>query len=214
MQLTDLEPIHIDEYANTGAVLGFVSSKKDMDPFIYLEYAKEDISEDRSQRAFINAVGNAKRAFHFQVDMICNAFGWGKIWGKKQSNFSHKLDYVAKCGVVSPNILRKLNQVRNKVEHDYVVPSEEEAEDYIDIVELFLMATKIIIQGFPEQFDLELMRDEHYDQSLNLPEQIYVKITMENGGIVLSSGEGKRSFDVTDADYFDWLSVLIVNYLR
>lgn len=117
MKLLELKPIHIDEYASSGVSYGFVSAKNDVYPFSYLEYAKEDIAEDQSRRTLINAIGNAKRAFHFQVDLICKAFGWEHLNGKRNSNFSEKLDFLAKCGVVSPNILRKLNRVHNKVEH-------------------------------------------------------------------------------------------------
>jgi len=214
MKLADLMPIHIDEYASLGGSYGYVSSKKDVHPFTYLDFAKEDMEEEGSRRALINAVGNAKRAFHFQVDLISKSFGWEQLNGKRNSNFSEKLDFLAQCGVVSPNILRKLNRVRNKVEHDYVVPTQDEVEDYIDVVELFLLATKTVTETFPEEIELELMEDEYYDSSLNLPKNIHVRLALETGGIVFATSDEERRLAIKDPEYFEWLAPIIRNTLR
>ncbi len=157
----------------------------------------------------VNAVSNAKRAFHFQTDRLCIAYGWKKLHKNKNSSFPEKLKYLELCGILSPNILRKLNAKRNEIEHDYYIPKKEEVEDYIDIVELFLMATKELLDSFPEQVDYCLMKDEDYDASLNLPDEITIIIKMEKGIIELRQKTKVVKKTTEDNDYFTWLSAIM-----
>ena len=209
-----MKPEHLYEYCAMGSYQEPMQNAKDIYPFYYLEYAKEDIEDGKDKRNIINAVGNAKRAFHFQVDIICDTFAWSKINGKKSVNFPKKLEYLGSCGILSPNILKKLNTTRNKVEHDYHIPSIDEVEDYIDIVELFLMATNKIVYEFPTSFDLELMEDEDKDQTLNLPKMLCAEIKINEGEFTIKSDKESRSFIYTDIDFYDWLKILMQRYLR
>lgn len=213
VELNELFPDHIDNYFALSTEYDFYSGKQNVLPYTYLEHAKNDRSEGDDARGLINAVGNAKRAFHLQVEMLCDAFGWAAVFGRKQANFGVRLDFLAKCGVVSPNILRKLNTTRNKVEHDYVVPDPVQVDDYIDIVELFLMATKDLLDRFPKRIEYELMKDECYDESLDLPEFVAIEITMISGGIKLEARNATLSLALNDPKYFDWLSAVIRHYV-
>lgn len=214
MNILEMMPEHIAEYIDNGGVTSFVPSKKGVYPVSYLEYAKEDISTEISRRTIVNALSNAKRAFHFQVDIICDSFGWAKYKKSRNSGFPAKLEYLSKCGIISPNILLKLNRVRNTVEHEYSAPSEEELRDYIDIVELFLMATKILTDQYPETIYFDLMRDEDYDTKLELPESVIAKITMYEGGLELSGNNEARIIAIDDSDYYSWLAAVVSAYLR
>ena len=46
--------------------------------------------------------------------------------------------------ILHPQIIRRLNYIRNKLEHDYEAPNYTEAENYVDIIELFLVATSVL----------------------------------------------------------------------
>lgn len=129
-----------------------ISPKEYPYPKTYLDFAYADLEGQNSERSRVNVVSNAKRALHYQVDLISEAYGFQTL--KANNSFPEKLDFCVRCGVVGPKILRKLNRLRNSVEHDYYIPSREEAEDYVDIVELFLSATDHFIYKFP--VDLEL----------------------------------------------------------
>jgi len=48
---------------------------------------------------------------------------------------------LREIGVVAPKVLERLNKIRNRIEHDYYCPTIEEANDFIDVVELFPYAT-------------------------------------------------------------------------
>lgn len=209
MLITDLKPEHIAEYFQNSASWGYYTDRRGVLPSTYLDYSRDDIAESQTPRSLINAVGNAKRAFHLQVERLCDAFAWKTQGGRRNASFGTRLDYLGKCGVVSPNILRKLNATRNKVEHDYLAPTAEQVEGYVDIVELFLMATKTLLDQFPNCIYYELMKDDDYDSSLELPEEVIVEIKMVEGGITLASGGATKSLAQSDAEYFPWLSALV-----
>lgn len=213
MLLVDIAPEHIAEYYPICKSYGYYSCRRDVLPSTYLEYARADALELDEPRFRINAVGNAKRAFHLQVEILCDAFGWKAQGGRKGANFGQLLDYLGKCGVLSPNILRKLNSTRNKVEHEYLIPSMDQVEDYVDIVELFLMATKSLLDHFPDSVDYELMEDDQCDSALGLPKNLTANIKMTEGGIVLMSEGERRSIEASSPGYFSWLHALVRHYL-
>lgn len=116
-------------------------------PIDYLEFARQDIDVNDSDRSRINAYSNAKRALHFQIDLLIDAFG---INSSNNLSFPRKLDLCEKSGITTPKILKKINLLRNKVEHDYLVPEKSEVEDAIDVVELFLNSTNRFFCRFPD----------------------------------------------------------------
>lgn len=213
MQLSELKAEHLGNYFQTSASYGYYSDRRDAYPSTYLQYARDDQAEGNDARCLVNAIGNAKRAFHLQVEMLCDAYGRRPVCGKTYANFGTYLDFLAKCGVLSPNLLRKLNATRNKVEHDYSAPDSAQVEDYVDIVELFLMATQDLLVRFPESLDYELMKDDDYDESLALPEFISIEIKMTEGGIKLEAGDASLNWTPKDPEYFTWLSAIIRNYV-
>lgn len=88
-----------------------------------------------------------------RLNSFSNAYGFGA--SRSRSTFYYRLEFCKSCGIVGPRILRKLNRVRNAVEHEYYVPSQSEVEDFIDVVELFLAATDRYLKNFPKEIELE-----------------------------------------------------------
>ena len=212
MNLSQLLPEHISEYALVGATYGYYIDEHGALPHTYLEYARQDRNAGDESRHLVNAVGNAKRAFHRQTEMLCDAFGW-KVTNKRSGNFGAYLDYLGRCGVVSPNILRKLNATRNRVEHGYVFPEPEQVDDYLDIVELFLMATRGLLDRFPEYTEYERMKDEDFDPALQLPDDLIIQIAMKQGGMKIRSAGVERVFAMGHDEYYLWMSAVIRHYV-
>jgi hypothetical protein len=201
----------MQEYCESGGSYEYFSQPQGPEPYSYLEFARNDLSDHGLTRSWVNAVSNAKRALHLQVERVCLVFGF-EVVNKKSINFPPKLEYLQKCGIISPAILSKLNRIRNSVEHDYYFPTQEEAEDYVDIVELFILATKNLLDRFPSNITFDLMEDEEYDVNLCLPKSIEVKIIIEKGGINIDLGDGIRTIKIEDNDYFEWLSTIMHHY--
>jgi hypothetical protein len=121
-------------------------------PRQYLAFAREDIAESTSQRALINSLGHAKRAIHLQTDIVLTTFGFKDPGGLP---FPRKLELCTSCGIVAPGILKRLNNLRNVVEHEYRCPSLDEVQNAIDIAELFIEASRGLLRLFPRSLRLQ-----------------------------------------------------------
>lgn len=124
-------------------------------PRIYFGYAQADLNDPSSGRTCVNSLSNAKRSLHFQVDILSEAFGIAYSKLGKRLTFPQKLEFCIKCGLIGPRILGKINRLRNAVEHDYYLPTPDESQDFVDVVELFLHGTDSYIKKFPEHLELE-----------------------------------------------------------
>ena len=112
----------------------------DVMPEEYLQFAKLDI-DSKDKKSKINAISNVKRAIDCQVDVLLKICGYYKKSKKENWNFPRKNDFLKELGIISPNILKKVNVIRNKIEHEFKEPDQEEIGDAIDLAELFLSAT-------------------------------------------------------------------------
>jgi hypothetical protein len=128
-------------------------------PKRYLEFASDDLAAEDSDRNRVNAISNAKRALHYRVELLADALGFRETRLKR--DFPNQLGFCEKCGIiVAPEILKRLNKRRNALEHDYYVPKRrDEAEDFVDVVRLFLATTRSIALKFPTEFHLASQDD-------------------------------------------------------
>ncbi|RDX38129.1 hypothetical protein DZA51_01695, partial [Vibrio campbellii] len=179
-------------------------------PRVYLDFAIEDFESPnghKQSRALVNALSNAKRALHLQVETIAKSLGF--VQQKRGfPNFHDYLGFCERCGVVTPRILKKLNTVRNAVEHEYYIPTESETEDFIDVVELFLAATDKFIFRFPMEIEwLPGTVDDSVKFNVD-----YVNLTPNSGTLTLVSyREGDNEtleLNPSMNEYFVWLKVL------
>lgn len=105
----------------------------------YLNFAQQDLDEGSSSRQLINALSNAKRSLHMRLEDLCIGFGAKDL--KNLKNFPSLINFVRKCGLVAPRILERINKARNNVEHAFQIPTPDQVENFVDIVELFINAT-------------------------------------------------------------------------
>jgi len=183
-------------------------------PFEYLEFARQDLETGEDTRNTINAVRNAKRALHLQVETICDGYGYKA----KSKDFPPKLIFLREIGVVAPKVIERLNKIRNRIEHDYYCPTLEEANDFIDVVELFLYATLNFVTVFPDE-SIFIIGDgtNEYEvhEETGLP--IHVKICLgKNTGIfsICNHDEGNKmvlSVQMGQEKYFEWIRNLFAH---
>ncbi|MBC7489021.1 MAG: hypothetical protein H7240_02435 [Glaciimonas sp.] len=178
-------------------------------PVRYLEYAKADFDEEKSPRCWVNTVSNAKKVLHYQVDALATALGWEHM--KSRNNFPSKLNFLGSCGVLSPTIINRMNRLRNSVEHDYYEPTEDQALEYLEIVELYLGATHYTATYFPSDVEAELMSDaEDYDPSWDYPKMIQISLPEGTGKLTVhTKNEVIIEAAVGDTAYFEWVSVIV-----
>jgi hypothetical protein len=165
MQQMMPEPKDLERYTIVGRITDDVSGSAPASPDMYVDFAKQDIGNS-GHRGSVNAVSNAKRALHLQVDIICAALGFNKLPKREKKKFPQKIQFLNQSGVLAPRVILRLNQHRNLIEHEYHVPARKEAEDYVDIVELFLESTNTIITSFPVQTHFGWKQGEQLRNSL------------------------------------------------
>ncbi len=69
-------------------------------------------------------------------------------------------------GIISPEILKKINRKRNFLEHEYIYPSKEEVEDALDVAKLFVAYTNKYL--FRANTGFELFIEGEGDIDINL----------------------------------------------
>lgn len=141
-------------------------------PGEYISFAEFDI-ESEFKHKYINALSNAKRALDCQADRLLKSIGYYRISKKKFWGFSKKIEFIKKLNILTPRILKKINRLRNLMEHEYIKPNEEQVEDFIDVVSLFIASTDKFVSS---------PRDEviYTNDNLELAE-ITVKLNVDNG---------------------------------
>lgn len=130
-----------------------------MSPNLYLEFAIADYAEG-SQRGFVNAFGNVKRALHFSVDVLLNQYGLFTHFSK--SNFPTKLQLLDDIGILPITIVKNLNVERNLVEHEYDNPPPNRVAEAIDVVKLLLLATEKLLESTPHEVIIGWNSPKHH----------------------------------------------------
>lgn len=129
-------------------------------PENYLEFAKADLNIG-DKRSLVNAYSNVKRGIECQVDSLLSLLGFYKQSKKENWNPPKKIDFIGKVKIVNPNILKKINKVRNLIEHEYKLPIKDHVEDVVDILELFLHATEKYLREI-DDFDIDVSEYDEY----------------------------------------------------
>jgi hypothetical protein len=113
----------------------------------FLDFAKKDV-EEKSLRGDVNAITNIKRCIENRLDSLLFLFGYYEVASKEKWSFPKKLSILEELGVKAPQILHKrINLRRVMLEHVYEKPPEhEEIVDFIDVAELFLLATQTFLR--------------------------------------------------------------------
>ncbi|MEW8217997.1 MAG: hypothetical protein AB2770_06545 [Candidatus Thiodiazotropha taylori] len=115
-------------------------------PKEYLEYADKDLLLDGAH-GNVNALSNAKRAIDCQITNLLSVLGLSV-----SGNIHKKIERIKDIGILAPRILKKVNKIRNLLEHEFQAPTEEEAENAVDIAMLFIGATEKVFTNFMYSF--------------------------------------------------------------
>lgn len=142
-----------------------IVSISDLDPMNYLNFAKQDY-DDGGNRGYINCLSNVKRSLHLQVDMLLRRFGLRSL--STNMNFPTKLELLKDLSLAPTRMVRGINQDRNLMEHQYIVPDATGLPSSLETCELFLMATERYFVSLQTIFRIGLERDnEDYCLVLN-----------------------------------------------
>ena len=153
-------------------------------PRDFLMFSKEDFRSD-SVRGLVSALTNAKRAIDCQTDAVLKSFGYDptKPFNKIVSNYIKqyqvkfgKLDTTLKLKLlqsldVAPSVLvSKIRNLRNLLEHQYLLPKENEVREAVELANLFIGATENALRCFSmgysigddESKKMQVEKEEYY----------------------------------------------------
>lgn len=106
---------------------------------VFLSFAKVDL-KDNTKRGRTNALANIKKAIECRMDELLYSYWLDK--SMSGSPFPGKMNMLKEIGLVAPNVLRKINRLRNQLEHEYKEVPQEIIEDYFDVASLYLDSTE------------------------------------------------------------------------
>jgi uncharacterized protein YoxC len=167
----DLSQTIVSSQGGTGGIDYF-----DIKPKDFIRYAKEDFKQE-TKKGLVNSITNAKRAIDCQIDTVLKYFGidFDKIPRESEelinktellkSDLPHKLKLIQALKFAPSGLTSKARNLRNKLEHYYQIPSENEIREAIEISELFIMSceskTKMVDDDFIISSTNFIYKDSH-----------------------------------------------------
>lgn len=168
-------------------------------PEEFLNFAKMDY-KDKSKKGLVGAVTNAKRAIDCQIDWIINYLGYDYLEfneekysyllrtineleneGYFNKSYTLKLRFIQALEIAPTFLISKIRMIRNKLEHEYILPSQEKVRECIELAELFIDATQNkLFNRFITDYNIQ----NEYDST-----DIYIREPFYN--IEFKPGEGK-----------------------
>jgi|ERR1041385_114580 hypothetical protein len=122
--------------------------KYDVYPRDYLQFAEEELAIGTA-RSKIACVANLKRAVDSQVEIFLKAYGLYDLVAAQGGGLGARLEFLERVGLFNSRALRRLNAIRNKVEHEFRVPEIQELDVYHDLAyALVSLLEKVILLPF------------------------------------------------------------------
>lgn len=146
-------------YVKLHDTLGDSDIQFQVKPKEYLQFAKNGINRPTNE-SLINSLTNAKRAIDAQVDALICSLGFDykkfdktnnypntkafikKIYKKKNNDgITEKIKLLNILGLAPTLLISETRYLRNKVEHEYIIPEIDEVNKAIEIADLFINST-------------------------------------------------------------------------
>lgn len=140
-----------------------LTTKFDINPYDFLEFAKSDY-RNKDKKGMVDALSNSKRSIDCQVDWIISYLGYDYLNFSERrypeirtlinefeenvdayKDLSLKLRFIQSLELTSVFLISKIRTLRNKLEHQYMLPSNDEVREAIEVAEIFINATQNII---------------------------------------------------------------------
>jgi hypothetical protein len=119
-------------------------SKAFLAPQDFLGFAIEDAKALEQERFRANCLTNCKRAIDSQVDRLIRRLGFFPLARQERWSIPKKLEFISEKRIVAPKILRHVNRLRNRLEHEFALPSRQQVEDALGVATLFVSYAEIV----------------------------------------------------------------------
>jgi hypothetical protein len=139
----------------------------DLLPIDFLKFAENDLNHS-DKKSLVNSLGNTKRAIDCRVDSLLFSFSLYNLAKKENWSFPKKIDLLTQLEIVAPRILKKINQKRNKLEHEFQYPSKDDVEDALDVATMFIHYTEKYVEATYNDTELTMHSHEEIQPLLNV----------------------------------------------
>ncbi len=131
---------YVDECEGEGGSGSMLTHEHfELTPRDFLEFAEIDLENNLENKyTLVNATSNLKRALDCQLDSFFVSLNLDSFYRKKKLGINKKLGFLEKSGLFKSRSLEKLNNIRNKLEHNYEIPKIQDVEIYYDLVMAFI----------------------------------------------------------------------------
>lgn len=170
----------------------------------FVEFAKADL-QSTDNRSLANAICNIKKSIDCQLDSILFLFGYYKKIKGENWSLPRKMKLLEDLQIITPRILSKINTKRNKLEHEFKVPTQEEVQDAFDIAYLFILYTEKFLNKTFTDFQWEL-NDNHESWPW-----LDIQMNSEEGSFQLELIKGKgesKKIEITIKDEINYQRIL------
>ncbi|UPA31753.1 hypothetical protein L0P85_06345 [Terrisporobacter glycolicus] len=152
----------------------------ELTPDDFLNFAKDEYKL-LDKKGLVGALSNSKRAIDCQIDWIISYLGFEHLKFNENKypevkllidEFEHlknnskdltmKLRFIQALGIAPTFLISKIRKLRNKLEHEYTLPSEEDVIESIEVAELFINATENILFN---KFCTDYIVQNEYDEN-------------------------------------------------
>lgn len=147
-------------YINTDGTCSIEGTNFEVTPDEFLEFAKQDY-KNNDKKGLVGTVTNSKRAIDCQIDWIISYLGYDYLNFNEEKysslisiiydleedqelnkDYSLKLRFIQALEIAPTFLISQIRKIRNKLEHEYILPSQEKAKEAIELAELFINATQ------------------------------------------------------------------------
>ncbi|MCY7988575.1 hypothetical protein P8844_06345 [Bacillus spizizenii] len=115
----------------------------DLLPRDFLKFAKNELDNLNKNKDnlihIINCLSHLKRALDCQLDTFFYQINLFNLIKKRNLSFDQKVFFLKNARVIDSSSISRLNYIRNKMEHHYIIPKIEEIEVYFDLVNAFIL---------------------------------------------------------------------------
>jgi hypothetical protein len=142
---------------------------------------------------------------------------------KRTYTFDEKLKDLNTAGILTPNLLKRINKYRNSVEHMYTIPDKKQLLDYYDVASMFIELTDRYLK-------LEIISEITSDDLISAPpgskwshlgaiERMAGEMTLNrnDGTIVIAASDNLENFEINiivsgDTEKREFLTLLRLWY--
>lgn len=126
--------LQCDEFVVEGATgMTFDIPSYEITPKDFLRYAQIDLHENNT-KGKVGVISNLKRALDCELDMFFEAINLKGIFNKYNLKFERKTQFLSDIGMFPNKSVNKLNQIRNRMEHQFTIPSVDDLEVYYELI--------------------------------------------------------------------------------